>query len=123
MCRKGCILLVDDDELVLDVSLQMLEKAGYRAIGAKTSDEAVQIYRGNRNNIDLIILDINLPDENGATTFKRIRKINPDAKVILSTGYTDSSDIIELMKLGCRSKLQKPYTMSTLTEEVSMALG
>ena len=47
MCRKGCILLVDDDELVLDVSLQMLEKAGYRAIGAKTSDEAVQIYRGN----------------------------------------------------------------------------
>jgi DNA-binding NtrC family response regulator len=123
MDRKDCILLVDDDELVLDVGLQMLEKAGYSAVGAKTSDEAVAIYRENRNNIDLVILDINLPDENGATTFKRIRKINPGAEVILSTGYTESSDIIELMKLGCRSKLQKPYTMSTLTKEVSGALG
>ena len=123
MGRKGCILLVDDDELVLDVGLQMLEKAGYRAIGAKTSDEAVEIYRGNKNNINLVILDINLPDENGATTFKRIRKINSNAKVILSTGYTESSDIIELMNLGCRSKLQKPYTMTRLTEEVSGALG
>ena len=101
----------------------MLKRTGYSAIGAKTSDEAVEIYRRNENNIDLVILDINLPDENGVTTFKRIRKINPDAKVILSTGYTESSDIIELMNLGCRSKLQKPYTMSTLTEEVSGALG
>jgi DNA-binding NtrC family response regulator len=123
MDRKGCILLVDDDELVLDVGLQMLKRTGYSAIGAKTSDEAVEIYQRNSNNIDLVILDINLPDENGATTFKRIRKINPDAKVILSTGYTESSDIIELMNLGCRSKLQKPYTMSALTEEVSGALG
>ena len=123
MGRKGCILLVDDDELVLDVGLQMLEKAGYRAIGAKTSDEAVEIYRGNKKSINLVILDINLPDENGATTFKRIRKINPDAKVILSTGYTESSDIIELMNLGCRNRLQKPYTMTRLTEEVSRALG
>ena len=123
MGQKGFILLVDDDELVLDVGLQMLERNGYMAIGAKTSNEAVEIYRGNKNSINLVILDINLPDENGATTFKRIRKINPDAKVILSTGYTESSDIIELMNLGCRSRLQKPYTMTRLTEEVSGALG
>ena len=114
---------MDDDELVLDVGIQMLEKNGYGAIGARTSDEAVEIYRSNKNNIKLVILDINLPDENGATTFKRIRKINPDAKVILSTGYTESSDIIELMNLGCRSKLQKPYAMTRLTEDVSGALG
>jgi DNA-binding NtrC family response regulator len=123
MGQKGCILVVDDDEFVLDVSKQMLEKSGFKAIGAKTSDEAVDTYRENRKNIDLVILDINLPDENGATTFKRIRKINPDAEVILSTGYTESSEIFELMNLGCRGKLQKPYTMTRLTKEVSGALG
>ena len=123
MGQKGCILVVDDDEFVLDVSKQMLEKSGYKAIGAKTSDEAIDTYRVNRKNIDLVILDINLPDENGATTFKRIRKINPDAEVILSTGYTESSEILELMNLGCRGKLQKPHTMTKLTEEVSGALG
>jgi DNA-binding NtrC family response regulator len=123
MGQKGCILVVDDDEFVLDVSKQMLEKSGFKAIGAKTSDEAIDTYQVNRKNIDLVILDINLPDENGATTFKKIRKINPDAEVILSTGYTESSKILELMNLGCRGRLQKPYTMTRLTEEVSGALG
>jgi CheY-like chemotaxis protein len=123
MDSKGCILLVDDEELVLDVGIQMLKRIGYRVLEARNSAEAIKIYKNNRFDIDLIILDYNLPDENGAETLRKIKDINPDAKVILSTGYIETPEISELLNQGCKSRLQKPYTITTLSTEISGALG
>ena len=123
MGSKGCILLVDDEELVLDVGIQMLKRIGYRVLEARNSFEAIEIYSNKMYEIDLIILDYNLPDENGAETLKKIKDINPDAKVILSTGYIETPEISELLNQGCRSRLQKPYTIANLSTEISGALG
>jgi CheY-like chemotaxis protein len=123
MDSKGCILLVDDEELVLDVGIQMLKRIGYRVLEARNSAEAIKIYKNNRFDIDLIILDYNLPDENGAETLRKIKDINPDAKVILSTGYIETPEISELLNQGCKSRLQKPYTIANLSTEIYGALG
>ena len=71
--RSRCILLVDDEEVVLDVGTMMLERIGYQVFGARNSAEAVEIFKQNENEIDLVLLDLKLPDESGADTFKKIR--------------------------------------------------
>jgi len=114
--RSRCILLVDDEEVVLDVGTMMLEKIGYQVLGARNSAEAVEIFK--QNEIDLVLLDLKLPDESGAETFKKIRAIDPDARVILSTGYNETQEVFELMDLGCRGMLQKPFSLERLFEKV-----
>lgn len=123
MNSKGSILLVDDDELVLTIGLKMLEKIGYSALEARNSAEAVAVYQEKRDDIDLVVLDINLPDETGVITYKKLKNINPDAKVILASGYYETPEVTELIKLGCQGRLQKPYTLQNLSEEVSGVLG
>jgi two-component system cell cycle sensor histidine kinase/response regulator CckA len=68
MGRSRCILLVDDEEVVLDVGTMMLEKIGYQVLGARNSAEAVEIFKQSGNEIDLVLLDLKLPDESGAET-------------------------------------------------------
>ena len=121
--RSRCILLVDDEEVVLGVGTMMLEKIGYQVLGARNSAEAVEIFKQNGNEIDLVLLDLNLPDESGADTFKKIREIDPDARVILSTGYNETQEVFELMDLGCRGMLQKPFSLERLFEKVAEALS
>ena len=121
--RSRCILLVDGEEVILDVGTMMLEKIGYQVIGARNSAEAVEIFKQNGNEIDLVLLDLNLPDESGADTFKKIREIDPDARVILSTGYNKTQEVFDLMDLGCRGMLQKPFSLEKLFEKVAEALS
>ena len=84
---KGTILVVDDEELVLDVEVTLLQRIGYNTLMACNSREACQVFKDKYEQIDLVILDMIMPDENGATTYKRLKRINPDVKVLISTGY------------------------------------
>jgi DNA-binding NtrC family response regulator len=119
--RSKCVLLVDDDEVVLDVGTMMLERVGYQVLGARNSAEAVEIFK--QNEIDLVLLDLKLPDQSGAYTFNKIREIDPDARVILSTGYNETQEVFDLMDLGCLGMLQKPFSMEKLFAKVSEALS
>lgn len=121
--RSACILLVDDEETVLEVGVMMLERMGYQVLLARTSSEAVDIYRANRDGIDLVLLDLNLPGERGTDTFKRIREINSDAKVILSTGFCRNQEILDLLNQGCRGMIQKPFGLKELSQKVGLVLG
>ena len=86
-------------------------------------ESLAQGFLRNGNKIDLVLLDLNLPDESGADTFKKIREIDPDARVILSTGYNETQEVFELMDLGCRGMLQKPFSLEKLFEKVAEALS
>lgn len=121
--KSKCILVVDDDEVVLDVGTMMLEKIGYQVLRAKNGAEAVQIFKQNGSEIDLVLLDLNLPGESGADTFNKIREIDRDARVILSTGYNETQAVLELMDLGCRGILQKPFSMEKLFAKVAETLS
>ena len=121
--RSVCILLVDDDEVVLDVGVMMLERMGYQVLKARTSSEAVEVYSGNKGGIDLVLLDINLSGESGADTFKRIQEIDPNVKVVLSTGCSENQEILDIMNHGCRGMIQKPFGLKALAEKIGLALS
>ena len=117
------ILLADDEEMVLDVSAELLKEFGYSVLEARGGREAVRIYEANRERIDLVILDMYMPDINGAEVFDRLKEINPDIKVLMSSGYNLESHAHEALALGCVGFVRKPYTIKQLRQTIEKTLG
>ena len=116
------ILLVEDEDLVLDVGVRLLEMLGHTVIGAGGGSEALGIYKGNWEKIDLVILDMIMPDMGGGVVYNRLKKINPGVKVILSSGYSINGQAAEIMKRGCDGFIQKPFNISQLSAKVREVL-
>ena len=120
---SGTILLVDDEEMVLEVGGQVLEKLGYTVIEAPGGIEAVDIFDKNKETIDLVILDMIMPDMGGEEAYDRIKKINPRVKVLLSSGYSIDGQATEIMKRGCDGFIQKPFKADELSEKLKKILA
>jgi DNA-binding NtrC family response regulator len=120
---KTTILLVDDDEVILDVLSDMLDYLGYRVIGADNGAEAVAIYRKRFSEIDLVIIDMIMPDMGGEETFLEMQKINGDVLAILSTGFSRDGAVDNAMEKGVAAFIQKPYKMEHLAQTISRVLG
>ncbi len=112
------ILLVDDEDMIWDVIIDMLRELGYSVILAANGKEAVEIYRENPGAIDLVILDMLMPELDGAGAFAEIRKIDPQAKVLLSSGYISEEDVREVLEAGAVGFLRKPYRMIDLARKL-----
>jgi PAS domain S-box-containing protein len=91
------VLLVDDEEMVIDVGMQMLKKLGYEVLIARGGREALELCNKNRDEIDMVLLDMIMPDMGGSETYDRMRGINPNLKVLLSSGYSISEKIREII--------------------------
>jgi two-component system cell cycle sensor histidine kinase/response regulator CckA len=115
---KGGILIIDDDENILDLGTRMLEKLGYETFAAENGAQALEIYRENKNKIDLIILDLIMPGIQGGEVYDNIKKINPDAKVLLSSGYSIDGEATKILKRGCNGFLQKPFDIKILSQKI-----
>ena len=120
---KATVLFVDDDESVLEVTCMMLEKLGYNTVTATSVSEAVEIYREKRSDIDLVILDLKMPGGGGTDAFKRIKEINPIAKILISTGSGHDPEVEVLMSLGCKGVIQKPFGLETMSKAISAILA
>ncbi|MCP4748844.1 MAG: PAS domain S-box protein [Desulfobacteraceae bacterium] len=103
------ILLVDDDESVARISRHILEKHGYRVFLAGTGNEAVELYNEYKNQIDLVILDMILPDINGDQVYKKLIQLTPNLRVLLTSGYNVNKQISMLLEKGCSGFIQKPF--------------
>jgi DNA-binding NtrC family response regulator len=112
------ILLIDDEDIVIDIGGQILERLGYRAVTARSGKEAIEIYRANKNKINMVILDVIMPDMGGGETYDRLKKINPDIKVLLSSGYSINGQASEIMSRGCNGFIQKPFNMEQLSMKI-----
>ena len=117
------VLVVDDERMIADVTREMLEGLGYRVIIAYSGQEAIEIYAANRDAIDLVILDMIMPGMGGGETFDRIRSVNADVKVILSSGYSMNGMAKTIMERGVLSFLQKPFRLDVLSQTIREALG
>jgi CheY-like chemotaxis protein len=122
VCRSGTILLVDDEAVVLDIGSKWLERLGYTVLEAKGGREAVETYEANRDNIDLVILDIIMPDMGGGKVYDRMKESNADVKVLLSSGC-DIDEAEEILERGCNGFIQKPFRMNELAEKIVEILG
>ncbi len=120
---SGTILLVDDEEIVLEVGMQMLQAMGYTVLGAANGTEALRIFEERADAIDLVILDMIMPGIGGGKTFDAIREIDPDACVLLSSGYSQDSQAKEIMARGCSGFIQKPFRMEDLSGKIKEILA
>ncbi len=116
------ILLVDDEQMILDVGRAMLEKLGYRVVVAGGGEQALEVVARNRDEIDLVILDMIMPGIEGGRAFELIREIRPTMPVILSSGYSLNGHANDIMERGCNGFIQKPFTLAELSNKIRAIL-
>jgi PAS domain S-box-containing protein len=116
------VLLVDDEDIIVDIGKKNLEKLGYKVITARNGKEAVELYKKSKGNIDIVVLDMIMPEMGGGETYDRLKEINPDVKVILSSGYSIEGQASEILKRGCDGFIQKPFRMKQLSSKINEVL-
>jgi len=116
------ILLVDDEEIIADVGQEMLAKLGYDVHIARGGEQAIAMTMEKGRNIDLVILDLIMPDMDGGRTFDVLREIWPDLPVILSSGYAINGQATEIMERGCNGFIQKPFNIFELSQKIRTIL-
>jgi len=133
---RETVLLVDDEDMIIEVGEQLLEELGYKVLSARSGSEAIEIvskaYRAKGEEKegqeryapgavphapDLVILDMIMPDMGGGDTFDRLREIDPDIKVLLSSGYSINGQATEILDRGCDGFIQKPFNINQLSRK------
>lgn len=114
----GTVLLIEDEELVMDVSRTMLERLGYQVIPACTGKEAVDRSRQFGGEIDLALLDIKLPDMEALNVYTELKKSRPALKVIVYSGFFQDGAASKLLDAGANSFIQKPFSMYELSKKI-----
>ncbi|MBT3257899.1 MAG: response regulator [Deltaproteobacteria bacterium] len=116
------ILLVDDEDMILDAGNQMLEIMGYNVLIGGSGKEAIETYKKNQRQIHMVILDMIMPDMGGGAVYDEMKKMNPDVKVLLSSGYSIEGEATEILARGCNGFIQKPFRIIKLSHEIRKIL-
>ena len=115
---SGTILLIDDEEMIIKVGEELLQELGYKVLVARSGQGAIKLYKKNAAKIDLVIMDMIMPGMGGGETFDHLKKINPDIKVLLSSGYSINGQASEILERGCDGFIQKPFNINQLSEKI-----
>ncbi len=118
----GTVLLVDDEDVILEVGRVLLEAMGYQVLIAKGGEEAIEVYKKNLDEIDIVVLDMVMPNMGGGEAYDRMKEINPDIKVLLSSGYSIDGEATKILERGCNGFIQKPFNMAELSAKIREVL-
>jgi len=119
---KETILLVDDEKGTILVEKLMLEELGYTVFPASSGRQAIELYNENKAGFDLVALDMIMPEMNGKDTYDELKKIDPKVRVLLVSGYSLNKQIEELIGLGCKGYIQKPFDIVQLSQKIREVL-
>ncbi len=119
----GVILIVDDERMILDVGKPMLEQLGYTAYTAGSGKDAIEFFKNNKEMVDLVILDMIMPDMDGGEVFDQLKAIDMDVNVLLSSGYSVNERTSDILKRGCRGFIQKPFNIAEISKKIKKILG
>ncbi|MFH1020307.1 MAG: PAS domain S-box protein [Pseudomonadota bacterium] len=119
---EGLILVVDDDELVRGMAEEVLSAVGYTVLTAANGQEGVDLYRQHRERIKAVLLDMAMPVMSGREAFIGMQKINPGVKVLLASGFRKDNRVEEILRLGVKDFLQKPYTITKLASAIKKVI-
>jgi CheY-like chemotaxis protein len=109
------VLLVDDESMIIDVSVQMLKKMGYEVLTAHNGREAIDIFKQNNDKVTIVVLDLVMPGMSGGEVFERLKQIDSNVKVLLSSGYSIDGQAAEILNRGCDGFIQKPFKLNELS--------
>jgi len=117
------ILLAEDEERLRTIVAMMIEELGAEVVPVSDGLSALDAYRGSSSEVDLVLLDMRMSGLSGATTFKRLLELDPDVKVVLSSGVLPDDDLVEmLVKHGC-GFIEKPFNLDKLGDVLGKVLG
>ena len=117
--QEKTILLIDDEEMVINISEMMLKRLGYRVLKAHSGYEGLQLFEENKSKIDLIISDLEMPKMNGKEVMDKLREVDPEIKVMLSSGALTDADEKTVMNKGFNGFIKKPYNLKTLHKKMA----
>ncbi len=120
--RHGFVMLVDDEEVIRQVGRRMLEKGGLSVLLAANGKEAIDLYMKNKDQVDLVILDLIMPEMGGKETYRRLMEIDTTTKVLFASGY-GPHDRPDLVRVESQHFIQKPFQTETLIQTVRDLLG
>lgn len=126
MLKTGAVLIIDDEELIREAVVDILDLVEIKTYAAASGNEGVELYQANRQDIGLVILDMQMPQMSGEETYEKLRNLDPDVKVIFSSGYGEDVSSGVLNGSGNSDSiffLQKPYPIDGLIELVQRALA
>ena len=116
------VLFVDDEDMIIEVAGELFEQLGYKVLTAGSGKEAIEIYEKNKEQIDIVLLDMIMPDMSGSDTYDSLKEINPDINVLLSSGYSINGQATEIIDRGCSGFIQKPFKMKELSQKLREVL-
>jgi two-component system cell cycle sensor histidine kinase/response regulator CckA len=116
------VLLVDDEDMIIDVGEEILEEMGYKVFLARSGKEAVETYAKNKHKIDMVILDMIMPDMGGGEAYDRMKEVDPNVKVLLSSGYSIEGQASDILARGCNGFIQKPFSVKQLSHTIRQVL-
>ena len=116
---NATILIIDDENDILDTTSRLLSKLGYSVMTASTGQMALDIYKAHHQTVDLVVLDMIMPEISGGDLYPKLRQIDPKIKVLLSSGYNQNEHVQKMLDLGCNGFIHKPFSLSQLTAEIN----
>jgi signal transduction histidine kinase len=119
---SGRILVIDDEETMRNVTRRILATAGFTVLTAIDGVEGVELFRAHPGEIDLVILDVTMPRMGGEETFRQLRAIDPNVRVLLASGYSEQEATAQFAGKGLAGFVEKPFQMGSLLEKVRAAL-
>jgi CheY-like chemotaxis protein len=118
MTGKGKVLLMDDEQIILDVTLEVLKFLGYDVMFAREGQAAIELYKQEKNAgvpFDVVILDLSVPEGmGGKEAIGLLKAFDPDVKAVVSTGYSNDPAVLDFARYGFSGKLTKPYKINDL---------
>ena len=121
--EKTIALIVDDEEIMLDIESFMLQKIGFNTLKASNSAEACRLYEEEKEHIDIVILDMLMPDEKGTDTYKKLKRLNPDIRVLITSGSEKDRNVDEILNDGQNGFIKKPFKFDEFTFNVDTILS
>jgi DNA-binding NtrC family response regulator len=121
--NKELILIVDDESSIRFILKDILRRYNFKVLEANNGTTCLDLYSKYMDKIELVILDLVMPGISGTETLKEILKINPDAKVIISSGYSSNGPVKDSIENGAYSFINKPYTLNNLISVIKRVLS
>ncbi|MEJ2718449.1 MAG: PAS domain S-box protein, partial [Deltaproteobacteria bacterium] len=116
------ILLVDDEELIRELGRRLLSRAGYEVVTAATGGEALELYRKHSTRISLVVLDLMMPDMGGTECLNELLKMDPDARILIASGYSPNGRTQEILEIGARGFVSKPFKAKQVLQMIRQIL-
>ena len=120
---SGTILLVDDEETIRALGKEMLNLLGFDVVTAEDGRQALEVFRANESDIVAVVLDLTMPHMDGVETYRELRQIDKDVRVVLASGYSENDISEQFAGKGLAGVIQKPFQFPELREKLKKALS